>query len=357
MSDKTITLKLGKRLDCIWFTRSPVPTAAGLAHQLGWLTEAFNHDGIAVETFEETPRVLAQPHHGHDLFALFREGGNVPALAARAQGAPSRLVGLTWIDEWQVILTRPDAGITEPAQLRDVRIALPAFAETRGGSVARAMTLHGVKGALSLAGLTFDDVRFVEVPLLQTPEDATPEERLQNLWAGLPCLMAGRVDAVYVKGASAVEAVQRIGAVVGVDLDRFPDKRTRVNNGTPRPVTVHQHLLDEHFDLVVRFLEQTLRAADWAASNLMTVRHIMERETHAGAKSVAIAYGSDFHRTLHPDLSQERIDLLKQQKDFLLLHGFLDRDVNIENWIDTRPLQAALALRARAAERVERAVA
>jgi hypothetical protein len=28
--------------------------------------------------------------------------------------------------------------------------------------------------------------------------------------------------------------------VVAVDLDALPDPRFRVNNGTPRPITVHQ---------------------------------------------------------------------------------------------------------------------
>jgi ABC-type nitrate/sulfonate/bicarbonate transport system substrate-binding protein len=33
------------------------------------------------------------------------------SIAARAQGEPTKLVGLTWIEESQLILTRPDTGI------------------------------------------------------------------------------------------------------------------------------------------------------------------------------------------------------------------------------------------------------
>ena len=36
------------------------------------------------------------------------------------------------------------------------------------------------------------------------------------------------------------------GLVVGIDLDGFSDRRFRVNNGTPRPITVHERLLEEH---------------------------------------------------------------------------------------------------------------
>jgi hypothetical protein len=43
-----------------------------------------------------------------------------------------------------------------------------------------------------------------------------------------------------------VEAARERGLVVGIDLDGFPDRRTRVNNGTPRPITVHNSFLENH---------------------------------------------------------------------------------------------------------------
>ncbi len=136
------------------------------------------------------------------------------------------------------------------------------------------------------------------------------------------------------------------GVVVGIDLDAYPSRLTRVNNGTPRPITVHEDLLTDHFDLVVRFLEQTLRAADWAASNLGGVQAILEQETQSGHDGVAAAYRNNFHRSLHPDLSVERVGQLKLQANFLWLHGFLEHSVDVDVWIDRRPLEAALARRA-----------
>ena len=71
----------------------------------------------------------------------------------------------------------------------------------------------------------------------------------------------------------------------------LPDLSFRVNNGTPRPITVHEDLLENHFDLVVRFLEQTLRAADWAADNLEGVFDVLQTETfgsrEAGRRSLS----------------------------------------------------------------------
>src|SRR5436190_132439 len=84
-------------LDRIWFTRCPVPTASGIAHSLGWLSEEFGRDGLEVAALQDAPRELSRHHFDHELPGLFREGGNIPALAAKATGSPSRLIGLTWI--------------------------------------------------------------------------------------------------------------------------------------------------------------------------------------------------------------------------------------------------------------------
>lgn len=344
-------------IDTIWFTRCPVPTATGLAYKLGWLDAEFAPDGIAVSTLQDNRGSdLARHHYDHQLPSLIREGGNLLAIAARAQGAPSRLIGLTWIDEAQVILVRPNSGITRPEDLKGKRIALPGWTEkpdaahVRGSSIARGMSLHGIKGALAYAGLTFDDVHFVEVAA-RAASQSDPQVQLQSLWSGLGDLVDGQVDAVYAKGASAIDAAKRLGLEVGIDLDKLPERRWRVNNGTPRPITVHQYLLDNHFDLVVRFLERTLAAADWAGCNQQKVRELLEGETRAGAEGVARAYSDETLANLHPDLSEERLSLFEQQKTFMYVHNLLDRDFALSDWVDARPLEAARQrLRERAAE-------
>ncbi|HEY9410947.1 MAG TPA: ABC transporter substrate-binding protein, partial [Jiangellaceae bacterium] len=317
-------------LDRIWYTRCPVPTASGLAHHLGWLRERFGADGLEVGVLQDAGPELARHHFDHQLVGLFREGGNVPALVARSEGAPTRLIGLTWIDEWQSILVRPDSGIGDAAALRGVRVAIPAWAGTKAQSFPRAMALHGFAGALGTAGLGLADVTHVEVAAQNAPDVGREgRSRATGSWPGLEALVAGQVDAVYVKGARAADDAARLGAVVGVDLDAHPDPSTRVNNGTPRPITVHASLLEERPDLVVRFLSETLRAADWAAEHLDGVRAILSRETRAGAQGVNTAYREGFHRRLHPDLSDERLELLDRQKSFLAAHGFLAADVDV----------------------------
>lgn len=326
-------------VDRVWYTRCPVPTASGLALNLGWLASGFAGHGLDVGVLQDAPPEIAAHHFDHRLRGLFREGGSVPALAARSEGAPTRLIGLTWIDEGQAVLTRPDTGITGPADLAGRRVAVPGRAATPGRGFPRAMALHGFAGALALAGLTLDDVRQVEVPAAFEPTVGA-DSRVGN-WPGLSALAAGEVDAVYVKGARAAEEGAAIGAVVAVDLDAVPDRRSRVNNGTPRPITVHERTLAENPGLVTEFLVQTLRAAAWAATRPDEVRAVLAAETHSGAAGVDRAYADGFHTDLAPDLSAERLDLLDRQQRFLHDHGFLAEPVDVHAWAAHEPLAEA----------------
>lgn len=343
MPDSFGRMKTAESLESIWVTRCPVPAASGVACAKGWMADAFASDGVALKRVQELGLNLVASNPERQTRHLFREGGNIQALAARALGAPTRVIGLTWIDEHQTIMIRSDTHVLEPSDLRGLRFALPAYARTRGESIARGMALHGIKSALALGGLTLDDVELVEIPA--PPVERASPQGMRRLWLGLEWLAAGRVDAVYVKGAAAAEAAARLHLEVGIDLDAFPSRLARVNNGTPRPIIVHQHMIDHHPELVERFLEQSLRAADWAANNPVELKTILAQETLADIEAVEAAYRNNFHRSLHPDLSEERIEMLKIQAQFLWLHGFLESPVDVDSWICAAPLRAVLARR------------
>ncbi|MEV1025901.1 ABC transporter substrate-binding protein [Streptomyces sp. NPDC050264] len=320
--------------DTLWFTRCPVPTATGIAADRHWLADEFAADGIAVRSLQDAaPDVDRQTHYTHALPGLFREGGNVPALWARSRGERTRLIGLTWIEERQAILVAPHSTVRGADALRGLRLAVPRHRIAI--DFWRAMALRGFEGALASAALTLDDARLTDVSA----------DGYTGQWAAeLAALQRGDVDAVYVKGALAVEAARRAGAHVAVELDELPDPVHRVNNGTPRPITVHQHLLDEHPHLVDRFLAVLLRAADWAVDHPDDVARILGAETGAGAEGVAGAYRPGTHRTLHPDLSTARLDLLALQERGLRAHGLLPGPVDVHQWADPEPLRRARLL-------------
>ncbi len=335
--------------ETLWYTRCPVPTASGLAHSLGWLGETAADAGLEFGVLQDAGPELAGHHFAHDLSGLIREGGNVPALAARAQGSPTRLIGLTWIDESQAILVGPDSPVTDAAGLAGLRVGVPAWAQDQARSFPRAMALHGFANALRPAGLTLSDVRVVELAVERNPQVRTAIQSRSTTW-GVEELLDGTVDAIYVKGARAKEVATENGLRVAVDLDASATKHLRVNNGTPRPITVHADLLESRPEVVVGFLTQSLRAADWAAGDLDGVRAVLQRETLSGPDGVVAAYGDEFHRGLHPSLTAERVELLGVQKQFLYTHGFLAADFDLESWVAPEPLARAREIVA--AERV-----
>lgn len=322
-------------LDTLWFTRCPVPTATGIAADRHWLAEEFALDGIAVRSLQDAAvdADARGTHYTHARPTLIREGGNVPALWARSRGEATRLIGLTWIEERQTVLVAPGSGLRGAAALRGLRLALPRHSVRI--DFWRAMAIRGFEGALASAELGLDDARPVDVPA----------DGHRGQWAAeLAALTRGDVDAVYVKGAVAVEAARRAGAEVAVELDDLPDRSHRVNNGTPRPITVHQRLLEDHPDVVDRFLAVLLRAADWAARQPEEVARILGAETGAGAAGVSGAYRPGTHRTLHPDLSDDRLGLLARQEAALRAHGFLPEPVDVRTWADPGPLTRARQL-------------
>jgi len=312
--------------DDLLYTRCPVPTATGIAAGLGWLDGARSLQDGAIGT------ALRGEHFTHDLTTLIREGGNVPALWAKARGADTRLIGLTWIDERQAIVVRPGEGPW--AGLAGRRVAVPRRPAEKI-DFWRAMALAGFAGALRLEDETLGAVELVDItsePNGRGPDGFAPE---------VEAVAEGRADAAYVKGAPGLEAATRAGLVIGLDLDDVPDRTIRVNNGTPRPITVHAQLLQERPEDVTRFLTTLLRAADWAAESPGEVAGALARETYADEAYVSGAYRNDFHRSLHLSLSDARLALLERQKDFLYANGFLEADVDVAAWADHTILAAA----------------
>ncbi len=136
-----------------WYERSPVPTPLGIAVHLGWLNGEPSADGIAIKSLR-TREGQMDPitQREYTLTRSFRQGSSIPALWARARGADTRLIGLSWTDESQQILTLPRTGIQHARQLRGRRLAIPRCLED-DIDMFRATALRGFLSVLELEGL------------------------------------------------------------------------------------------------------------------------------------------------------------------------------------------------------------
>lgn len=326
----------------IWYTRCPVPTPVGLAVQLGFLDEAFAERGITLNSIRDhQDPAIRSSHFDHHLRYSFRHGGNVPPIRARSDGTATRLVGITWTDEFQAIVTLPESGIKTIADLKGRRFGV---ARRPPGIVdfMAATALKGLVSALSLEGLTHRDVQIVDIPLVSSVlEDRTESERL-NLRSGraygteVAALLRGEVDAIFVKGTGGVAVANLFALHAVAEFGFHPDPKIRINSGSPRVLTVDAALADERPDLVAVILQTLKRTDAWAQAHPDEVRRFVARETGASEQVVAAANGPDLHHHLGIGLEPELVEAIGHYKDFLFEFGFLANDFDIAEWVDDR---------------------
>lgn len=68
-----MTVTTGPALDTLWYTRCPVPTASGLANNLGWLGRTADAAGVGFGVLQDAGPELAVRHFDHRLPGLIRK--------------------------------------------------------------------------------------------------------------------------------------------------------------------------------------------------------------------------------------------------------------------------------------------
>ncbi|MBB3428972.1 ABC-type nitrate/sulfonate/bicarbonate transport system substrate-binding protein [Rhizobium sp. BK312] len=328
----------------IWYTRCPVPTPVGLAAQLGYLEDGFRSEGVTLKSIIDSPdRNIRQSHFNHTLDWSFRHGGNVPPIRARSEGRRTRLVGITWTDEFQAIITLPGTGIRATRDLKGRRFGIARRPE---GIVdfMRATALKGLISALSLEGLSKDDVEIVEIALADSvlASQEGPSlfglKRRQAYGEEIAALLRGEVDAIYVKGTAGINVANLIGAVQVAEFGFHPDPKIRINSGSPRVLTVDELLAEERPDLVRKLIEAIFKASAWAEAHPEETRRFVARESGATEEQVLAANGPDIHRHLGLGLEPDLVGAVEHYKNFLRDFGFLAGDFDIGEWVDRRHL-------------------
>jgi ABC-type nitrate/sulfonate/bicarbonate transport system substrate-binding protein len=340
-------------IDTLWYTRCPVPTAFSVAIRLGWIDEEFAGDRIEVASLlSSDARQTRESHFAHTQPNSLRHGGNIPPLWAFSKGSDVRLIALSWNDEPQVVLARPDSDIRTVADLKGRKLGVP---RRLNDSIDfwRATVLRGYESVLSVAGLTEEDMEFVEIPVVRAWLDDSPSHRTQSgsLWGAAStrsfqreeavALLTGKVDAIFSSHAHAADIKAFLGARVVVDLGKHPDRRLRINNASPLALTASGTLIEEHPDLVARWLANVLQAAEWTRTHRDETFRIVAAESGVAEEIALEAFGENLPDQLSPDLSDDKVAALDAQKEFLLRHRFISKDFDIEKFIVRGPLAEA----------------
>ncbi|OLL31045.1 desulfurase [Burkholderia sp. SRS-W-2-2016] len=342
----------------LWYTRCPAPTPFGIAAQKGWLDEEFAADGIDVKALQDADDVaIRRSHFTHTQPWSFRQGGNIPALWARSQGSDTRLIGLSWVDEFQALITLDRQLDASADALTGRRFGLPLNTRASVVDFHRATALRGFGSLLGALGGALADVELVD--LAHTPrglEDAKSAadaplaswldaQRSHEFAREAAALLRGEADVVFVKGATGLDIANLLNAKILVEIGAQPNRLLHANNGTPRPLTVDAQLLRERPDLVERVLARTLDTGDWVQRHPGEVAQYVARETRSAEHWVQRAYPGGLHRQLQIGLDPQALAALAGFKQFLFESGFIPADFDFDAWIDPAPLRAALARR------------
>lgn len=331
----------------LWYTRCGSATASALAIRKNWLQEEFAKPGTELLSLRESDSLeVRNSHFHHGQSGMFREGGNIPPIWARSTGQDTVVLGITWVDEYQGILVHADSDIHELKDLKGKRLAIPLHRDAVI-DFQRGAAQHGFATALSLAGLTPEDAQFVDV---ETPShdlrDGRRDESAPRRNETLEALKERRVDAIFIRYARGYRTAQdTLFFRQLINIKDLPEPLLRVNNGTPRPITVDRAFLERHPDVVVRYLAVLLRTANWAASHREEVASLLLPESGGETlEDVFAAHGDDVHLSFTPKLTDAYVAGLETQKNFLRDWGYLKEDFEIKDWIVREPLEQARRL-------------
>lgn len=323
----------------LWYTRCPTPTPLGLAVKLGFLESALAQKSVGIQSLQSSSdEKVRASHFDHSQPWSFRQGGNIPPIHARASGRDTRLIGINWIDEFQAVITLPSSGVRNVAELVGKRLGVP---RQPPGIIdfQRATALKGLLSTLQVAGIDRESVQFVDVatraPQLGATTPGYPPELVRRLpYANeISQLIKGEIDAFFVKGAEGLSLAHQFGAVILSETGSHPDPAIRINNGTPRLLTVDGTLARERPDLVQSLLEAVDEAAQWAARNPDETRRFVAQEIGISEEAVHGAFGPDLHVKFSTSIDAQGLQAIDSFKAFLLAEGFIDADYDLEAWV------------------------
>ncbi|PWB82413.1 MAG: hypothetical protein C3F11_12045 [Methylocystaceae bacterium] len=343
----------------LWYTRCGVPTSFGIAVQRGLFKEEFASDRAA--TFralqESSDPEVHRSHFTHRQENSFRHGSNYPAIWAQANGANTKVLGLSFLRGAQTVLALPESNIRNPADLKGKRLLVTRRPhEALDHSYANAIRFYEV--ALKQAGLTLDDVEIVErviersfIEDRRTPEIVTGQLKSAAAFVrtsegagwrdSVFPLIRDEVDVITSGGgigASSLQLQQQAGLHVVFDLDWLEDEEERSNLSTPLVFAVKADLLERRPDLVTRVLYRTLQAEADAKDNPDELIRDLAREQLQSEFLVRKAFGAHLSEIFRIDFDPLKVAALKSQVRFLHAHKTIPAEIDVDSWLAPEPL-------------------
>jgi ABC-type nitrate/sulfonate/bicarbonate transport system substrate-binding protein len=344
----------------VYYTNCPLVSASNVDQELGWTKEEFKKIGVKYGFLRSVPENNWYPHYIHNLDNLIRFGGLFPPIHVHADIRRTRLLGVTHVYEGGCMMVRSRDNIYRMTELKGKKVGLSKSLNTIKCDWWRIQEEQGIELMLRINGMTRKDVEIVEFPY---PDDwydnpemvGPPMENPSELWlkrdhkhdlAFRPletALEKGAVDAIYTQSKPLQQLSEATGKFKAIeDLSRYPDWTLQVAN-VPAVITCTAEMAEQHPELVVAFMKGMIKVGRWGNEHKHAAAAILDKQTFY--LDVEHTYRGVEHVDLVPNLSPQNMVSVEIGKDFMLSHGYINNDFDVQKWAAPEFLeQAAKAL-------------
>ncbi len=330
----------------VWYTNCPMVSANNIDQELGWCKQEFKNMGIEYDYLRHTRDNDFYPHYRHNLKNMIRFGGLNPPIQIQADLEETVLLGATWVYEGGCMAVRIDDPISQMSDLKGKRIGLSKSLNTLKNDWWRVQEHQGILRMLELNNMTKDDVEIVEFPYpddwYNDPKMLAPMNNPTDLWAARDhkhdlafrpletSLLEGKVDAIYTQSKVFQHLQEDTGKMKMIeDLTRYPDWTKQIAN-TPAVITCHKEMADKHPELVVAYLKAMVKVGHWANEHKAAAAVILDHQTFY--RDAEDTYRGIKEVDMVPSLNAQNMKAIKICKDFMLEHGYMKNDFDVDKW-------------------------
>jgi len=341
----------------VYYTNCPLVSASNVDQELGWTKEEYKKIGISYLYLRARKENDWYPHYIHNLDNMIRFGGLFPPVHVHADIRRTVLLGVTHAPrEGGAMMVRSRDDIYRMAELKGKKIGLSRSQNKIKTDWWGIQEEQGIELMLRMNGMTRKDVQIVEFPYpddwYDNPSMMGPEmENPSELWlrrdhkhdlAFRPletALEKGIIDAMYIQSGPLQQLSEATGKFKAIeDLSRYPDWTLQVAN-IPAAITCTVEMAEKHPELAVTFLKGMIKAGRWANENKRAAAAILDKQTFY--LDVEHTYEGIKPIDLVPNLSPQNLRSVEIGKDFMLSHGYIKNDFDVQKWAAPEFLEKA----------------
>jgi ABC-type nitrate/sulfonate/bicarbonate transport system substrate-binding protein len=361
MATMTIKGKTMRSVDVDWkefyYTNCPLISASNVDQEIGWVREELKKIGVTYRYLRSVRENDWYPHYVHNLDNLIRVGGAFPAIHVQADIRRTRLIGLTHVYEGGCMLVRARDPIYRMQDLKGKKIGISKSLNVIKNDWWRVQEEQGIELMLRVNGMTKNDVQMVDFSYpddwYDKPEMLTPIENPSELWLKrdvkhdmgfrpleLP-LIEGKIDAIYTQSKVFQHLQEATGKVKAIeDLSRYPDWTLQGAN-VPATYTVSDVVCEKHPEIVIAILKAMIKVGRWANDHKHAAAVILNKGTYY--LDAEDTYRGIQHVDMVPNLSLQNLAATEVNKDFMLTHGYIENDFDVQKWAAPEFLEKAAA--------------